>query len=172
MVYLVCFGISVFFANLAKKTENRKRFIFWSILSILVTVLLAGLRDISIGIDTSNYYDNSWKTAVGSSSFWRFMVLYHRAYRAKEYLFAILIGLIAKTTRNYHVFLFAVHLIIVGGFYIGAFRFRKHADPVFSLLLFYLLYYNHSLNVFRQYMAMSILFAAAADLEEDISFSS
>ena len=69
-------------------------------------------------------------------------------------------------TGNYTVFLFATHTVIITGVYIGAFRQRHHANPALILLLFYLCFYNHSLNIMRQYMAMAIVFAALADIEQ------
>ena len=166
IIYLICFGVSVFFAWIAEKTRNRIVFYLFSVLSILVTVLLAGLRDVSIGIDTLNNYGNTWQVAVGARTTWHFLELFHRSFRAKEYLYAALIGFSANVFHDYHVFLTLVHLIIVGGVYIGAFRLRRYASPSLVLLFFYLFYYNHSLNVFRQYLAMAILFAGAADILE------
>ena len=163
-IYLLCFVVSFFFARVAEKSKSKAVFISFSVLSVAVTVLLAGLRDISIGIDTSNVFANGWNVAITARSFWRFLQLYHLYFTAKEYLYAVLIGSVAQAVGNYHVFLTLVHLIIVGGVYVGAFRLRKFASPSFVLLLFYLFYYNHSLNVFRQYMAMAILFAATADI--------
>lgn len=168
MIYLVCFALSVFFAYLAKKAQNRINFIVFSILSIAVTTLLAGLRDITIGIDTSNYYVNTWSKALilREYSLWEYLQLYIVGSRGRvEVLFALLVGIVARITADYQVFLTLVHLIIVSCVYIGAFRMRKHAEPDFVMLLFYLLYYNYSLNISRQYIAMAIVFAAVADIE-------
>ncbi len=167
MIYLVCFSVSVFFAHVAKKATNKKRFIFWSLASILVMAFLAGFRDITIGIDTENFYNNTWTIANNSNrNFFDFFLLYFSRWNAKEYLYAILVGLVAKTTGSTIVVLFIFHFIIVGCVYIGAFRTKEHAHPELTLLLFYLLYYNHSLNIFRQYIAMAILFAFFADIEQ------
>ena len=164
IIYLLCFAISVFFAWRAEKSTTKTLFVACSVLSIAPTVLLAGLRDISIGIDTANMYYNAWQVAVSADSFWHFVKLYSWGFQAEEFLFAILLGAAQKTTGNYNVFLTVMHLIIVGGVYIGAFRLRRYASPCLVLLLFYLFYYNHSLNIMRQYVAMAILFAGTADI--------
>lgn len=167
MIYLICFSLSAFFAYLAKKSKSRTNFIFFSILSVAVTAVLAGLRGISVGIDTSNYYYGSWsRVALYPSIFQYFERYYIHSNNRFEVLYILFIGVIQKTTDNYQVYLLMIHIIIVSGVYIGAFRMRKHADPVFTLLLFYLLYYNHSLNISRQYVSMAIIFAATADIEE------
>ena len=163
-IYLICFSVSTIFAYLAQNAKSKKRFLLFSICSVSIVVLLAGLRDISIGIDTSNVYSNAWTVAVRSRSLWNFMELYHKYFRAKEYLWALLCGISAKGFGDFHVFLTLIHLIMIGSIYIGAFRLRDYASPSFVLLVFYLLYFNHSLNVFRQYMAMAILFAGVKDV--------
>lgn len=167
MIYLICFLISVLFAHQAKISKNRSGFIVWSVLSILVTVLLAGMRDVSIGIDTSNYYYGSWQRACYTNlPLWKYLKYYLTVSRGRsEVLFAAIEWIVAKTFGNYNVLLFVVHLIIVGCVYFGAFRMERHAAPELTLLLFYLLYYNHSLNIYRQYIAMSIVFLGLADIE-------
>ena len=92
--------------------------------------------------------------------------MYHLYYASKEYIYALLLVTCAKMTGNFNVFLTISHLIIIGCVYVGAFRLKRHANPVFILLLFYLIYYNHSLNIIRQYMAMSVIFLAVSDLLE------
>lgn len=136
-------------------------------MSILVTTALAGLRDYTIGIDTSNYltYPQFWGGAVKYGSLQEYMA-YYQSRDLGEPLFALILGLIENYTGNFSLFLFVEHLVIITGVYIGAFRQRKHVNPVLVLLLFYLCFYNHSLNVTRQYMAMAVIFAALADLQE------
>ena len=169
MIYLLFFCISVFFAHLAKRSKKKNFFIFYSIVSIALPVLLAGLRNVSIGIDTSNYYEGSWTKAMllRDVPIQDYIQIYlQKSFDRFEILFGVLIGFVARTTGNYQVFLTLVHLIIITCVYIGAFRMKKHVAPELTLLLFYLLYYGKSLNIYRQYMAMAILFAVTADLEE------
>ncbi len=167
MIYLVCFFISFMFAREAGKAKTKTMFILFSILSLAPTILLAGLRDYSIGIDTMNYYDMPmyWRGAIRSNTLWDYLIL-HSLSRGPEVLAGLLFGCTAKLTGSYRVLLFLIHTIILTCIYIGAFRFRKYAAPEFILLLFYLFFYNHSLNVLRQYIAMSILFAAFMDIEQ------
>ena len=107
MIYLVCFCISVLFAHLAKRSANRTMFIVFSVTSIAITVLLAGLRDINIGIDTSNYYKGSWALAMSLRDIplLTYMQTYIWGSRGGfEVLFGLIVGVIARTTGNYQVF--------------------------------------------------------------------
>ncbi len=167
MAYITCFIGSVFFAYLAKRSRNRCSFIACSIISLLITIVLATLRDYSIGIDTYgylrlNYY---WQGATSFSSIYEYLKYYLQAGNS-EPLFALFMGVIAQVTGEYRVFLFMAQTVTMVGVYIGAYRMKDHSDPVLTLLLFYLLYYNYTLNATRQYMALAILFAALHDIEE------
>ncbi len=170
LVYLGAFSLSFLFGHLARKSKNtRDNAALWvfSFLSILCIVLIAGLRDYSIGIDVKNYlrFPTYWRGAYGSDS----VMQYLRRYLADgntELLFALMLGIIAKTTGEYRVFLFAVHTIIITCIYIGAYRQRKYIRYEFVLLFFCLLFFSHSLNIMRQYLALSIGFAFFADLEQ------
>ena len=100
------------------------------------------------------------------NSTFRFLRVYLQYYGGRmEMLYALLMSACAVLTGSYQVYLFCIHLIIITCVYIGAFRMRDHANPVLTLFLFYMLYYNQSLNISRQFVAMAILFAAAKDIE-------
>ena len=167
MIYLICFAASValaFFANRA----TRKRYLWlFSALSILVVVLLAGLREYHIGTDTYHYYSYKryWLGATSYDSLWEYM-RYYMSIGYGEPLFALLVGVIGQVFGHYSVLLFVVHGVIISCVYIGAFRFRKYVEPAWFLLLFYLFYFGQSLNIMRQYMAMAIVFVAFADIQK------
>lgn len=167
MIYLLSFAASVLFAYFANKTENRKNFYIFSICSILVMVLLAGLRDYSIGIDTLNYLNKVyyWKGAIRADSIIAYIKRYF-LFGHREPLFALIIGFIAQVFGEFRVFLFFSHSVILTGIYIGAYRLKKYVRPELVLLLFYLFYFNSSLNIIRQYIAMAIVFAFFVDLLE------
>ena len=164
MVYLLCFGASALFAQLAYKSKIKPAIIIWSVLSIAVTVILAGLRDYSIGIDVENYrtFRLYWGQAFASGNLGEYLKFYSRF--EHEYIFALIIGCIAQYTGSFRLFLFVCHTVIITGVYIGAYRQRKNVNPAMVMLLFYLYFYSHSLNVMRQYMAMAVVFAFLADV--------
>ena len=167
MIYLVYFAASAYFAYLARKAEDKKRFFLYSVLSVLITVMLAGLRDYSIGTDVENYLNQRqfWASAIEAESVGEYLKFYF-SLGLVEPLFALFLGSIAQLTGDFRLFLVLSHVVIVTCIYIGAFRLKHHARPELVLMLFYLLYYNNSLNLIRQYMAMALVFAFFADLEE------
>lgn len=167
MIYLVYFAASAFFAHLSVKAENQRKRTQYAFFSIAIMVLLAGLRNYSIGTDVDNYrtLERYWVGATQADSVLGYLRYYFSVQQA-EPLFAMFVGVVAQLTGNFRVFLFFAHGIIVTCMYIGAFRLKHHARPELVLLLFYLFYFNNSLNLIRQYMAMALVFAFFADLEQ------
>lgn len=164
MIYLACFAASGFFAYLAKRTQRRHWFILFSVISILIPVMLAGLRDFSIGIDVESYLhkDYYWIGARDREPLDYF--LFYANQNRRDVLFVTLLILLTRITSDFRIFLFVSHAIIMTGIYIGAFRMRKQVDPVMVLLLFFLFFFNQSLNIIRQHMAMAVIFAAFKDV--------
>jgi hypothetical protein len=109
--------------------------------------------------------DRFWAGAISAESLGDYLD-YYLSLGLREPLFALFIGAIAQFTGQYRVFLFLAHLVIMVGVYVGAFRMRHKVRPELILFLFYVLYFNNSLNIIRQYMALAIIFAFFADLEE------
>lgn len=169
MTYLTCFLISLFFAYLAKRASDKISFLLFSAISLVIPIMLATLRDYSIGVDTLNYLTEEmyWQGASSAGSLAEYMKYYlQNGSRSSEPLFALFMGIIAQTTGEYRIFLFFAQVVILIGIYVGAYRMKEHSDPVLTLLLFYLLYFNYTLNATRQYMSLAILFAAMHDIEE------
>ncbi len=167
MIYLLCFAISVLLAYYANKAPKKQQFWLFSVLSIAVVVLLAGLRDYNVGVDASNYYSwaRYWGNAIQKESLFAYLK-YYFSLDYGEPLFALILGSVARLTGNFSVFLCVVHGIIITGVYIGAVRMKAYAEPSLVLAVFYLVYFGQSLNIMRQYMAMAIIFAVFADIHE------
>lgn len=168
MIYIACFAVSTFFAWLAnKKAKNKIWFYALSIVSIAIVALLAGLRDPSIGIDTEHYMTKHlyWDGAIKSATLSEYVYEYVVSGYGEPF-FALLIGIVSQFTGSFPAFLIICHTIIIGCVYFGAFRLREHINPEIVLIIFYLFFFNHSLNVLRQYMAMAIVFLFFADILE------
>lgn len=167
MIYFITFSLSLLLMHKAYSSKTRRVFIWLSIFSILIPALLAGMRGITVGVDTRNYYEIVWIRAIRSDSMGSFInsYIFGRTIWI-EPLFMLLAGIIEKITGDYQIFLFCIHLIIVSCVYIGAYRLRNHANPLFVFLLFFFLYYNYSLNISREFIAISIIYAAFRDVED------
>lgn len=168
MIYLVCYTLSTILVYLAKKAGNKTSFIPIIVTSIIITSLLAGLRGITLGTDTINYYKDTWRTVQFTQSKLTFIEYYISKSRntVPEILFGLLARFAFVCTGSYNFFMFLCHSIIISNVYVGAFRLKEHAEPEIVIWFFYLLYFGQSFNITRQFMAMAIIFAFVADLEQ------
>lgn len=155
MIYIVTFVVSGVFAYNAEKSKRKNKAFVLSVIAILIPSLLAGLRSTRIGTDVGYYVMNNFETAIASDSFLRYMKVVY----AKEPLYLLLVYGVAKTVGNIQWLLFVFGVITIGGIYIGAWKLRRYCSVPVVLLIYYFLYYNDSLNMVRQHMAMAILFA-------------
>ncbi len=123
---------------------------FMSHLSLLkyetiILVLFAGLRSITVGTDTLTYC-RIFESIANGGAFGegeRFEIGYK-----------LFVRLIASISSNPHVFIFVSAVVV----YVGLYLFLKNNSdsPVFSILLFYLIFFCNSLNISRQYVGLAI----------------
>lgn len=155
MIYVGTFTMSGLFAYYAGKSKKKNRSFLLSLVAILIPSLLAGLRSTSIGTDVEYYVINNFETAIVSSSFLKYLKVVY----AKEPLYLLMVYAVAKTVGNIQWLLFFFGMITIGGIYFGAWKLRQYCSVPVVMLIYYFLYYNDSLNLVRQHMAMAILFA-------------
>lgn len=157
IVYVFLYIINMFFAIIAQKNYNKQRILcFLSFASILVVnTIILGLRDFGIGIDTLVYIDDYFLTShnVNSISSLSLCEGYDKGYL-----------LLAKFSRLFSCD--SQSLLIVTEFFImfftllGIHNYKKTLNiniPLF-LTLYWLIFLCHSLNLMRQYCAISLLF--------------
>ena len=163
MIYLLCFAFSIFFCYLGYKNENKKisNRIF-SILAILIPAILAGLRDTSIGTDVEVYLTVAHKLAQNYNDFFEYCSILDL-----EFLYKAMVFFVTKIFGSINMVMFIQHFIICTLFFIGAKNFKEKANPIITFSLFLLMYYNISLNIMRQFMAMSIVFYAYKFVKEE-----
>lgn len=157
--YIFVFSICLI---LAKLYSGRN----WApiILISLILSFLAGFRDITVGSDTWNYkrvyFDiiPSYKTIS--------QVLADESYLDTGYL--LFVWLSCHIQNQYWFMLFLTQLLTITFYYLGYKRFGKYLkSDFFSFTFFYVfLFYNHSLNVMRQELAVSVVFFAFSYLWE------
>lgn len=168
MVYLIIFLLATIFSVLAQKNRGKKNlFLVFSSLAILIPALLAALRSTSIGTDVEVYVVPLFKYAVNNNFFVFLDTI--SAYDI-EFLFEVLIFISAKLFSNLNITLFFIHFPICLLFYIAANNNRDKASPCLIYILFLLTYYNMSLNIMRQFIAVAIIFSSFKNIEEDKYF--
>lgn len=111
-----------------------------------VMLFLAFSKSLSVGTDTYNYYLNF----LNIKSY-----LFERTYSGTQKLWYYY-NIVLKEFSNYDLFIFSCYFIIIFCFFYSFYK--KSSNPVFSVLIFVLMYfYFSSFNIMRQYIALSII---------------
>lgn len=166
-VYIVSFVLSCFLLKISESYKKSKGisaiFVFFA---IMVPCLVAGLRLYSIGTDTNGYVKPMFRLAINADNYMRYLKLsWTNAVNRIRYIkdfemgFSLLVYIIAKCTKNFQILLFVVHILIVVPIYRGLKKFKTLENSYWlSMLIFYLMFFNTSLNLIRQYIGIAIVF--------------
>lgn len=160
MEYIVCFVISILFMYFGEKkiSLTGSGFNVYILLSALCPIVLAGIRDISIGIDVTWYVTPSYFAALSQSSLDSYL-----KYMAEDDLgFFIYVFIITKIFNNLCVLMTLNHLVIILPIIYVLYQFKKEysCSMWFGYGIWLLYDYNMSLCIIRQSMSLSIAMLA------------
>ena len=158
MEYFVIFLFSILFSFYADKTyKNKVLFLFFSMLAITPLILMAGYRDENIGVDTLAYPQQTldFIESIDNISQLNLLGLIVEPLYVLLGKISFLIG-----GNNLMVLLLFQHIIIVSNFYIAFVKFRNNVPIWIGMTMFCFLFYNMSLNLQRQMIAISFIFLA------------
>lgn len=154
MIYIICFLFSIFFAKLAQNSYKKNKIIgnIFSTIAILFPSILAGIRTTDIGIDVDVYVHNNFIWSTYHTSFFVFITKVN-----SDILYLALNFIVSRFTTNINVFLFIIQLIntILVYSYIYSKREKHSMAMMYAIYLF--MFYNLSLNLVRQSLALSII---------------
>ncbi len=153
IIYIFVFLTSIFFVFLAEKSvKNSLLFSVFSLISILIPSIIAGVRDESVGTDIEIYiqevllnlqygviFDSATELTVASVVF--------VGYYFSHSLFGVLFSLS----------FFSILVV-----YISIFLLRKYVKMYYAMFIYLFLFYNESLNLMRQHVALSLSFLLLA----------
>jgi hypothetical protein len=139
---------------MAEKLEkqNWKKIHFFSFLAILLPSLLAGFRDITVGIDLGGYVINNFNDAKSSHS-----LTDYNSSSTLEPLYLVYTYIITRFTDNLFWFLFIQQFLILSLIYSFAVSVRKKISVSLFWLIYLLFLFNESLNIVRQSFSMAII---------------
>ena len=163
-IYIVFFAISTIFFKLGDFTKKKQR-IYIDFLAIMLLCLLAGFRSEMIGTDTRGYIQPMIKGAISSENikdFFRYSWM--QSYQLKtpidfEIGYVLAVYLTSTIFKSIIVTQTILELLVVLPIY---FVLRKKEDvPIwFGMLVFMLLFFNGSMNLNRQAIAMAFVLLA------------
>ena len=168
-IYILCFIVSSFCIWQSEIVKSKKIKILFEVLGILIICTLAGLRSDEIGTDVGIYCKPLYEQAETSTSFRDYLskrVTNSRIVSDYEIGFITLVFLCAKIFENFQILLFAIQLLIVVPIFKGIkIISKKENNRIWlSMLIFYCMFYNVSLNLMRQFIAIGFIFLGTANL--------
>lgn len=153
--YLVVFLFSIIFAFLAQtRIKNIILFMLFSSLAILLPSILAGARDVNVGTDTILYAEPCYQLCEASEN-----LLLTIAISQWDPIFTILIYLgFLKGDISWSLFL--VGFFTIANAYLAIVLLHKRISMWKAYMLFLFVFFNLSLNIMRQMMAISVCLLA------------
>lgn len=171
LIYIIIFLISFIFAYQAEKKlkkGRKKQFYILSIISIVIPSLLAGLRASGIGTDTKVYIDWVFRESVYAENISDIIEFIN--YSGIEPLYCLVNFVVSRFSNNLSSIYFVLEFIFLFFSYFACVKMSKKINISFSYsyLVLLLLFFNKSLNMCRQSLAMSVcLFSVPYILSRD-----
>lgn len=166
MIYIIAFSCSLLLLLLAEIKRFRGYVAHISVaIALAIPCLLAGLRDVSIGTDVRVYVEPLFEAAKASDSILEYYSSAEFAYSwavtrisDMEFGFTLLGFISAKVFNSLPAFLLMIQALTIIPIYKGLRSFSKQQPVWLGMAVYYLMYFNQSLNMMRQWIAMAFLF--------------
>lgn len=166
MIYLLFFIFTIFIFCLADYSYGKNKFMSFIFVALgcIPLSLLAAYRADTIGTDVMVYVKPIFKLACSTTNL--FFLINTKA--NTEIGFLLLNWVVTRFTSNFSVYLFIIEYLIMIFFAIGLYRMKNEKISIYiGMMLFCFLFYNRTLNIVRQMLAVSIIFMNLKDLFED-----
>ncbi len=152
IVYLALAAVCFFVGKIAEETNNKK--LVWII--VLALSLIAGLRAISVGIDSKNY-DNWFKMLANGNG--------NQIYGV-EVTFIYICNFFLSLWNNTNFIFFLLAALSHGLIIFTLWRNRENLSFRWGVLVYYVMFFAMSLNGMRQFAAVAIVIYATNFVKE------
>lgn len=153
IVYIVTFALSLLGVKMADSWyDDRRRFLVGSLLAVLPPILIAGLRDSTVGSDMELYIVPIF-TGIASNG--QNLMEFIDSYPFMEIGYLFVNYVIAQLTDQPFFLLASIHILIIIPLYITAMKWRECLSPVLFMFIFYMIFFQESLSIVRQSIALS-----------------
>jgi transmembrane protein EpsG len=166
--YSICLSVVLVYL-INKVLSSKKSIIYWilSVIALLPTTIVAGVRDLTIGTDIKHYVVTNFLAARGYSNLFDYVsyidnikTAFVGAVNHTEAGYSVIVFLISRFTGDVHWLLFTLQMLTILFVYIGLVNFHNQfgISITMGLLIYDFLFFGPSLNVMRQSLAAAIVF--------------
>lgn len=165
MLYLTLFAFTTILFYIAQKAYERSVLSFYLLAFVAIFALsfVAGARDNSIGTDISVYGTKVYNAASSDYGFW---LSYNAVSGVSELFYFVINRVCSWVCDSYGLSLFVQMFIQTLFVFLAMKRYMNKAPLWITMLLYQLYYYNLSLNLMRQGLAMAFVFWAFKYVEQ------
>lgn len=163
--YIICFALSIAILIFSQKVKRSQQ-LFLIVIAILIPCILAGYRADSIGTDVNVYLRPIYNAAKNSSNFSEYLnfswfhIYKYNYVKDYEIGFVSVVYITAKIFHNIFATKFIIEFLILCPICVVLRRYNDKTPLWVGMAAFYLLFFNQSLNLMRQYIAVSFLLLA------------
>ena len=156
MIYIILFIISLSFIFTGSKIKNKVFSFVFIFTGLMIPCLIAGLRSINVGTDQKIYIKSMYDLAEGQDSFNNYLKIIYLWHHNKDYLYLFLTFLCSKFNNGYQLLLFLIEFLIIIPIYLASYKyFGSKKIATISIAIYYLTFFNLSLNVAIQSIAIA-----------------
>lgn len=145
------------------KNQNRLLRYIWFIIAIAIPVYLASVRSLDVGIDV-RVYAYPYARLANENNFFRYMSLMFSIGIEPGYSILNFIG--EKSLGGICGVFFITQILVITPVYLRLYR-KKSKFVFMEAMIYLLLFYNLSLNLMRQAIALSIIYFAYEFIEKE-----
>lgn len=158
MLYVFIYAVSLLILFIGIKQKNKFTRKFLIFISLIIPCIFAGARGLSVGTDVNLYVYNIYKIPFSNqyNKLPIFLDIAKKWYGVNEIGYLLLSYFFSFTRLPFNLLLFVIQIFIVFSIYKAIDNVKtKDSDLIFGMMLFYLLFYNLSLNMVRQSLSIS-----------------
>lgn len=148
-IYITIFLLSAFLIKIGESRKSKK-FSICFLLALFLPSMLAGFRDVSVGTDTQEYY----KMYLG---FEQNDLLLSLLFTSNTEPLFVFLSIISTKIGGFQFLLFTYQFLTIFFVYLTAYKYRKYISIWLVFLIYFFLFYNASLNIMRQCLAVSYI---------------
>lgn len=146
LIYLIVFFLSTVLLKLSE--SQSRRFSCLAVIALLLPALLAGARDVTIGTDTEPYF-LVYENVKLADSLFELLLL------SNAELFFGVLSYIAAPLGGFPFLLFIYQGLTILFVYLAAYKYRQYLPVWLAIFLYFCFFYNISLNIMRQCLAIT-----------------
>lgn len=154
-VYIISFFLSYGFLEISIRNKNILIKSITTVVAILIVSIVAGMRAETIGTDVTVYAKPWFKWATQSNDY--LMYVKWALNSDMGIIYGSINYIVSRFTSNLNWLLFTINLLTNGLMYVAIYKNRDLVRPSIAFLVYLFLFYNQSLNLLRQSLAVSIV---------------